>query len=98
MRTPLVATLTFALGFASALAITQAISQTATPGTGQLSSGDAPGTDRSITGDRRMDALVFGLASVSVDTEAAIIRINTLEDRLDAMEKRLIEVESRVTR
>jgi TolA-binding protein len=55
------------------------------------------GENRSITGDRRMDAIVFGLASVAVDSEANVIRINELEDRIAELEKRIKTLEGKLT-
>jgi len=100
MRISSIATAAFALGFAAALAISQAVSQTGGASAPPVAGNNAaPEPElRTITGDRRLDAVVFGLASVSVDAEAAIIRINSLEDRLYAMEKRLYELEAKVQR
>ena len=54
------------------------------------------GQQPSMTGDRRMDAIVFGLASVAVDSEANVIRINELEDRIAELEKRLKTLEAKL--
>jgi hypothetical protein len=44
--------------------------------------------------DPNMVALMVGVASVAVDTEAAAIRINELTDRLAALERRVAKLET----
>ena len=62
------------------------------PATAVLPDGRQP----SVTGDRRMDAIVFGLASVAVDSEANVIRINELEDRIAQLEQRIKALEAKL--
>jgi len=50
---------------------------------------DSPGKDPNIA------ALMFGVASVAVDTEAAAMRINGLADRLAALERRVVQLEAK---
>lgn len=50
---------------------------------------DLPGKDPNIV------ALMFGVASVAVDTEAAAMRINGLADRLAALERRVVQLEAK---
>ena len=45
--------------------------------------------------DPHIAALMFGVASVAVDTEAAAIRINELTDRLAALERRVVQLEAK---
>jgi hypothetical protein len=49
---------------------------------------DGPGLDPNIV------ALIAGVASVAVDTEAAAIRINDVADRLSALERRVAQLEA----
>src|SRR5688572_30840197 len=49
---------------------------------------DAPITDPNII------ALMMGVASVAVDTEAAAMRINGVADRLAALERRVVQLET----
>lgn len=49
--------------------------------------GDTPKIDPNIA------ALIVGVASVAVDTEAAAIRINEVADRLAALERRVVKLE-----
>ena len=49
----------------------------------------APGIDPNTL------ALMVGVASVAVDTEAAAIRINELADQLAALQRRVVQLESR---
>lgn len=44
--------------------------------------------------DPNMLALIVGVASVAVDTEAAAIRINELVDQLAALERRVVQLEA----
>ena len=44
--------------------------------------------------DPNMVALMMGVASVAVDTEAAAIRINGVADRLAALERRVVQLET----
>jgi hypothetical protein len=84
-------TLTFLAVLALALAIPprhRAVSQTLPPAT--------PHQEHSLTGDRRIDAVVFGLASVAVDSEAAALRINELEDKISRLERRIVALEARL--
>ena len=50
--------------------------------------GDAPIADPNIL------ALMMGVASVAVDTEAGAMRINGLTDRLAALERRVVQLET----
>jgi hypothetical protein len=50
--------------------------------------GDTPITDPNIL------ALMMGVASVAVDTEAGAMRINGLTDRLAALERRVVQLET----
>ena len=45
--------------------------------------------------DPNIVALMFGVASVAVDTEAAAMRINGLTDRLAALERRVVQLEGK---
>jgi len=45
--------------------------------------------------DPNMVALMVGVASVAVDTEAAAIRINEVADRLAALERRVVKLETK---
>lgn len=45
--------------------------------------------------DPNIVALMVGVASVAVDTEAAAIRINEVADRLAALERRVVQLETR---
>jgi len=45
--------------------------------------------------DPNIVALMVGVASVAVDTEAAAIRINEVADRLSALERRVVQLEAR---
>ena len=49
---------------------------------------DGPGMDPNIV------ALMMGVASVAVDTEAGAMRINGLTDRLAALERRVVQLET----
>lgn len=45
--------------------------------------------------DPNIAALMLGVASVAVDTEAAAMRINGLADRLAALERRVVQLEAK---
>ena len=45
--------------------------------------------------DPNIAALIVGVASVAVDTEAAAMRINDVADRLAALERRVGKLETR---
>jgi putative N-acetylmannosamine-6-phosphate epimerase len=45
--------------------------------------------------DPHIVALLVGVASVAVDTEAAAIRINQVADRLATLERRVVQLESK---
>lgn len=49
---------------------------------------DGPNMDPNIV------ALMMGVASVAVDTEAAAMRINGVADRLAALERRVVQLET----
>lgn len=45
--------------------------------------------------DPNIIALMVGVASVAVDTEAAAIRVNEVADRLAALERRVVQLETK---
>jgi hypothetical protein len=95
MRKTTIAFLAIAATFAVPAALSQGGQQPAPPAAPPAA---APGDQRpSMTGDRRMDAIVFGLASVAVDSEANVIRINELEDRIAELEQRIKALESKLS-
>jgi hypothetical protein len=96
MRKTTIAFLAIAATFAVPAALSQGGQQPAAPAAPPAAV--APGDQRpSMTGDRRMDAIVFGLASVAVDSEANVIRINELEDRIAELESRIKALESKLS-
>lgn len=54
-------------------------------------------TDRSPI-DPGIHALMYGVATIAVDTEAAALRINDLADRHSALERRVAQLEAQVRR
>jgi len=61
---------------------------------GQFTSGTANAQVNAPIADPNMVALMMGVASVAVDTEAAAIRINGVADRLAALERRVVQLET----
>ena len=62
--------------------------------TGQFISGTAQAQADGPIADPNMVALMMGVASVAVDTEASAMRINGLTDRLAALERRVVQLET----
>ena len=62
--------------------------------TGQFISGTAQAQGDGPIADPNMVALMMGVASVAVDTEASAMRINGLTDRLAALERRVVQLET----
>jgi hypothetical protein len=79
LRTALLASAVFAAGWIAGQFIGGGVAR---------AQADAPITDPQIL------ALMMGVASVAVDTEAGAIRINGLTDRLAALERRVAKLES----
>jgi putative N-acetylmannosamine-6-phosphate epimerase len=61
---------------------------------GQFIAGTAQAQADAPAADPNMVALMMGVASVAVDTEAAAIRINGVADRLAALERRVVQLEA----
>ena len=61
---------------------------------GQFTGGTANAQVNAPIADPNMVALMMGVASVAVDTEAAAIRINGVADRLAALERRVVQLET----
>jgi len=61
---------------------------------GQFIAGTAQAQADAPVADPNMVALMMGVASVAVDTEAAAIRINGVADRLAALERRVAQLET----
>ena len=61
---------------------------------GQFIAGTAQAQADGPAADPNMVALMMGVASVAVDTEAAAIRINGVADRLAALERRVVQLET----
>ncbi|HWV89310.1 MAG TPA: hypothetical protein VNZ59_04420 [Burkholderiales bacterium] len=61
---------------------------------GQFIPGTAQAQADGPAADPNMVALMMGVASVAVDTEAAAIRINGVADRLAALERRVVQLET----
>ena len=79
LRTALLASAVFAAGWIAGQFI---------GGGGAQAQADGPITDPQIL------ALMMGVASVAVDTEAGAMRINGLTDRLAALERRVVQLET----
>jgi hypothetical protein len=62
--------------------------------TGQFTGGTAQAQVNAPIADPNILALMMGVASVAVDTEAGAMRINGLTDRLAALERRVVQLES----
>ncbi len=62
---------------------------------GQLLAGSAQAQVDAPIADPNIIALMMGVASVAVDTEAGAMRINGLADRLAALERRVVQLETR---
>jgi hypothetical protein len=61
---------------------------------GHFTGGTAQAQVNSPIADPNMLALMMGVASVAVDTEAGAMRINGLTDRLAALERRVVQLET----
>jgi len=61
---------------------------------GQLLAGTAQAQGDGPIADPNIIALMMGVASVAVDTEAGAMRINGLTDRLAALERRVVQLEA----
>jgi hypothetical protein len=61
---------------------------------GQFSGGTAHAQVDGSIADPNILALMMGMASVAVDTEAGAMRINGLTDRLAALERRVVQLET----
>jgi hypothetical protein len=96
MRKTTIAFLAIATAFAVPAALSQG-GQPVPPAAPPAAAVAPDGRQPSMTGDRKMDAIVFGLASVAVDSEANVIRINELEDRIAELEKRLKALEGKLS-
>jgi hypothetical protein len=62
--------------------------------TGQFRGGTAQAQVTAPAADPNILALMMGVASVAVDTEAGAMRINGLADRLAALERRVVQLET----
>jgi hypothetical protein len=62
--------------------------------TGQFTGGTAQAQVNPPITDPNIMALMMGVASVAVDTEAGAMRINGLTDRLAALERRVVQLEA----
>ena len=60
----------------------------------QFSGGIAQAQGEALIADPNILALMMGVASVAVDTEAAAMRINGVADRLAALERRVVQLET----
>jgi hypothetical protein len=61
---------------------------------GQFIAGPAQAQAGAPIADPNILALMMGVASVAVDTEAGAMRINGLTDRLAALERRVVQLET----
>ncbi len=61
---------------------------------GQFIEGSAHAQVAAPIADPNIVALMMGVASVAVDTEAGAMRINGLNDRLAALEQRVVQLEA----
>ena len=61
---------------------------------GQFTDGTAQAQVNTPIEDPNILALMMGVASVAVDTEAGAMRINGLTDRLAALERRVVQLET----
>lgn len=61
---------------------------------GQFTGGTAQAQANASIADPNILALMMGVASVAVDTEASAMRINGLTDRLAALERRVVQLET----
>ena len=61
---------------------------------GQFSGGTAQAQGEAPIADPNILALMMGVASVAVDTEAGAMRINGLTDLLEALERRVVQLEA----
>jgi hypothetical protein len=61
---------------------------------GQLIAGTAQKQVEAPIADPNIIALMMGVASVAVDSEAGAVRINGLTDRLAALERRVVQLET----
>ena len=61
---------------------------------GQFISSAAQAQGAAPIADPNILALMMGVASVAVDTEAGAVRINGLTDRLAALERRVVQLEA----
>ena len=61
---------------------------------GQLFAGTPRAQVDAPVADPNIIALMMGVASVAVDTEAGAMRINGLTDRLAALERRVVQLEA----
>jgi hypothetical protein len=61
---------------------------------GQFTGGTAHAQVGAPSADPNILALMMGVASVAVDTEAGAMRINGLTDRLAALERRVMQLEA----
>jgi hypothetical protein len=61
---------------------------------GQFTGGMAQAQTAAPIPDPNILALMMGVASVAVDTEAGAMRINGLTDRLAALERRVVQLET----
>ena len=61
---------------------------------GQFTGGTAHAQGDGSTADPNILALMMGVASVAVDTEAGAMRINGLTDRLAALDRRVVQLEA----
>lgn len=65
---------------------------------GQFTAGTAQAQVHTEITDPNILALMVGVASVAVDTEAGAMRINGLTDRLAALERRVVKLETQPKR
>jgi hypothetical protein len=65
---------------------------------GQFTGGTAHAQVDGAIADPNILALMMGVASVAVDTEAGAMRINGLTDRLAALERRVVQLETQPKR
>jgi hypothetical protein len=61
---------------------------------GQFTGNTAQAQANAPIADPNILALMMGVASVAVDTEAGAMRINGLTDRLAALERRVVQLET----
>ncbi len=89
-RTALIAGCVFAAGWIAGVAVDR--SSLPSPLGSAVAQTERPALDLNIL------ALMPGVASVAVDTEAAALRINELTDRLAALERRVQQLEKPANR